>query len=60
MGAPPEKLVLGLAMYGRTFTLKTKKQTGMNAPATEAGSSGFIIKFKKIRQKTSISLKHGF
>jgi chitinase len=27
-------------MYGRTFTLKTKKQTGINAPATEAGNSG--------------------
>ena len=40
LGAKAEKLVLGLAMYGRTFTLKTKKMNGMNAPSTDAGQSG--------------------
>jgi chitinase len=40
MGAEPGKLVLGLAMYGRTFKLKTKKMNGMNAPAADAGKSG--------------------
>jgi chitinase len=40
LGASPEKLVLGLAMYGRTFKLKTKKMNGMNAPAIDAGKSG--------------------
>lgn len=40
LGAEPEKLVLGLAMYGRTFTLKTKKMNGMNAPSKNAGESG--------------------
>lgn len=40
LGAPADKLVLGLATYGRTFTLKSKKMNAMNAPATEAGKSG--------------------
>ena len=40
LGAQPEKLVLGLAMYGRTFTLKTKKLTAINAPSKSAGESG--------------------
>jgi len=37
LGAEPEKLVLGLAMYGRTFTLKTKTKNGMDAPSKNAG-----------------------
>lgn len=40
LGAQPEKLVLGLAMYGRTFTLKTKKLTSLDAPSKSAGKSG--------------------
>ncbi len=40
LGAQPEKLVLGLAMYGRTFTLKTKKNTALDAPSKSAGKSG--------------------
>lgn len=53
LGAPAEKLVLGLAMYGRTFTLKTKKQNGINAPATDAGASGNkIIQILSIQRLT--------
>ncbi|ELU16704.1 hypothetical protein CAPTEDRAFT_113634 [Capitella teleta] len=39
-GCPAEKLVLGCAMYGRTFTLKDPKNHGILAPASGAGMAG--------------------
>lgn len=38
-GAPPEKLIMGVPTYGRTFTLATA-DTGVGAPSFGAGSSG--------------------
>ncbi|XP_055626838.1 chitinase-3-like protein 1 [Toxorhynchites rutilus septentrionalis] len=39
-GAPPEKLVVGVAFYGRTFTLRSTVETGIGAPANGAGVAG--------------------
>ncbi|XP_069094534.1 chitotriosidase-1-like [Pleurodeles waltl] len=38
-GAPPEKVIMGVPTYGRTFTLATA-DTGVGAPSSGAGTSG--------------------
>ena len=41
MGAPKEKLIIGLATYGRSFTLTSPTlATGMNAPSSGGGKAG--------------------
>ena len=38
-GAPKSKLILGLASYGRSFTLASTTQNGLGAPANGAGNA---------------------
>ncbi|XP_061434274.1 chitotriosidase-1-like [Lethenteron reissneri] len=46
-GVPPEKLVVGLPLYGRSFTLSTTS-TGIGAPVSGLGSAGPYTKEKGI------------
>ena len=39
-GTPADKLIIGLATYGRTFTLSNPSSNSMGAPARGAGSAG--------------------
>ena len=44
-GADPKKLILGMPLYGRTFTLKDPKQYGIGAPTVgKGGNSGPITR----------------
>uniref|UniRef100_A0A0K8WKW5 Putative chitinase 3 n=1 Tax=Bactrocera latifrons TaxID=174628 RepID=A0A0K8WKW5_BACLA len=44
MGAPKEKLVIGMPTYGRSFTLANTEKHGPNAPATGGGREGVYTK----------------
>ncbi|XP_020296290.1 chitinase-3-like protein 1 isoform X1 [Pseudomyrmex gracilis] len=39
-GCPPEKLILGVPFYGRTFTLADKNQNSLGAPSAGPGVAG--------------------
>ncbi|ESO85841.1 hypothetical protein LOTGIDRAFT_167821 [Lottia gigantea] len=39
-GAPKEKINIGMPMYGKTFTLANKYNTGLGAPVTGPGRKG--------------------
>lgn len=40
MGTPKDKIVVGMATYGRTFTLANQNSYGMNAPSAGGGTQG--------------------
>jgi hypothetical protein len=39
-GAPPEKIILGMGTYGRSFTLARQENNGLQAPAPQKGMAG--------------------
>lgn len=39
-GVPSEKIIMGVPLYGRTWTLRNQYYTGVGAPATGAGEKG--------------------
>lgn len=40
LGAPKEKIIVGLATYGRSFTLASPANNGMNVPTVGGGKAG--------------------
>lgn len=44
LGAPKDKIVVGMGTYGRSFTLASLSNYGMNAPTSGGGTAGEFTK----------------
>ena len=62
-GLRPEKLVLGMPMYGQSFTLENAADNGLNAASTGGGTAGQFTRAKvriltfQINFRSSILIK---
>jgi len=45
-GAPKKKLVMGMPLYGQSFTLNKVEENGLNAPARGGGNQGVATRAK--------------
>ena len=45
-GAPKSKLVMGMPLYGQSFTLTNAKDHGLNAAARDGGTAGVATRAK--------------
>ncbi|GAB6020734.1 hypothetical protein CHUAL_003398 [Chamberlinius hualienensis] len=44
LGAPKEKMIIGMGTYGRSFTLANPEENGVNVPTTGGGTEGVYTK----------------
>ncbi|KAL5558205.1 hypothetical protein UlMin_034416 [Ulmus minor] len=47
-GVPPKKIVMGLPLYGRTWTLKNQSDNGVGAPAVGVGPGEGVLVYSDI------------
>lgn len=64
LGAPSRKLVMGMPLYGQSFTLADQKNNGLNAKAPGAGQAGEFTRaagflaYYEVRQLFKIQFKY--
>ena len=47
-GAPADKLVIGLALYGKAFELEDPNDNGMGAPVKSGGANGVAWAYHEV------------